>query len=104
MESSRCKYVSGPFFPSMLSYAVMLNIMVSPDVYSQAFPKDRLALKTLIYIIYLLEMAQTILLVDRAWETLVKEYGNLEILDEVGTSNISICFIGGLGVLSMFLH
>ncbi|KAF9483242.1 hypothetical protein BDN70DRAFT_891955 [Pholiota conissans] len=89
--------IVGPaFLVVIINWGLFGLLSMQVYVYSQAFPKDRPALKSLVYVIYLLEMAQTILLVERAWETLVKEYGNVEGLDEVGTSNISICFIGGL--------
>lgn len=67
----------------------------SQDLYSQAFPKDRPTLKAMVYGVYLLEMTQTGLLTGTAWNLLVKGFGRVEALNEVGTIWLSVCFIGG---------
>ena len=69
------------------------------DLYSQAFPNDRPILKALVYGVYPLELAQTILLTQTGWAMLVQGFGHVEAIDEVGTTFLSVSFIGGLGAL-----
>jgi hypothetical protein len=43
------------------------------------------------------EMAQTFLLTQSIWSTLAMGFGNIEGMDEVGTTWVSIPVIGGIG-------
>jgi hypothetical protein len=72
-------------------------------LYSQAFPKDRAMLKALVYNVYLLETAQTLLLTQDIWNKVVRGFGQIDELDKIGTSWLSVSLIGGLGKLVSFL-
>lgn len=72
-------------------------LSLSKDLYFQAFTHDRYMLKILVFGVYLLEMAQTSLLTQSIWTMLASGFGNVESLDRIGTTWISVCCIGGLG-------
>lgn len=59
-------------------------------------------LKTLVYSVYLLETAQTLLLTEDIWNKLARGFGKIEELDYIGTSWLSVSLIGGLGKLFNF--
>ena len=69
-----------------------------PDLYYQLFPNEPLRIKLLVYIIFILETIQTILLTNAVWRWLVSGFGEVERLNLVGTDLwISVCVVGGLG-------
>ncbi|KAF9471052.1 hypothetical protein BDN70DRAFT_783077, partial [Pholiota conissans] len=61
------------------------------------YTKDRPLLKTLVFGIYILDIIKTVLLTQTAWNMLVKGFGKIESLDEVGTTFISVCLLSGIG-------
>jgi hypothetical protein len=60
-------------------------------------------LKALVYIVYLLETAQTMILTGSIWNMLARGFGDLLGIDEIGTNWLSVCLIGGLGAFVDFL-
>jgi hypothetical protein len=60
-------------------------------------------LKALVYNVYLLETAQTLLLTQDIWNKFVRGFGQIDELDKIGTSWLSVSLIGGLGKLVSFL-
>lgn len=73
-----------------------IPILIS-DIYYQAFQSDPALLKTLIYFVYLLELAQTILVTQNTWEQFVTDFGNIETFDNIDLEWVSISLLGGLG-------
>ncbi|KAF9481907.1 hypothetical protein BDN70DRAFT_785019, partial [Pholiota conissans] len=65
-------------------------------IYYQSFPKDKLSLKTLVGSVYILEVAQIVLLTQTMWTLLVSGFGNIAVFDDVGTTWITVPGIGGL--------
>ncbi|KAF8193459.1 hypothetical protein BJ912DRAFT_242747, partial [Pholiota molesta] len=85
-----------PFIIIILNWALFGVLSIQVYLYSQAFPNDRRLLKGLVFGIYVLEMAQTFLLTQSIWSTLAMGFGNIEGMDEVGTTWVSIPVIGGI--------
>ncbi|KAF9483259.1 hypothetical protein BDN70DRAFT_874135 [Pholiota conissans] len=85
-----------PFIVLITSWGLFGVLSLQVYLYSQAFPNDRLILKALVYGVYLLETVQTFLLTQTGWAMLVQGFGNVEAIDEVGTTYLSVSFIGGL--------
>ncbi|KAF9483256.1 hypothetical protein BDN70DRAFT_990574 [Pholiota conissans] len=85
-----------PFVVLVTNWALFGVLSIQVYIYSQAFPNDRPILKALVYGVTLIEMAQTFLLTQTGWAMLVQGFGNVEAINEVGTTFISVPFIGGL--------
>ncbi|KAF8175849.1 hypothetical protein BJ912DRAFT_706099 [Pholiota molesta] len=85
-----------PFVVIILNWGLFGVLSIQVYLYSQAFPKDRPVLKALVYIVYLLETAQTMLLTGSMWNMLARGFGDLLGIDEIGTNWLSVCLIGGL--------
>ncbi|KAF8186655.1 hypothetical protein BJ912DRAFT_880144 [Pholiota molesta] len=88
-----------PFIIIILNWALFGVLSIQVYLYSQAFPNDRRLLKGLVFGIYVLEMAQTFLLTQSIWSTLAMGFGNIEGMDEVGTTWVAIPVIGGIVAL-----
>jgi hypothetical protein len=70
------------------------------DYYSQGFPNDRRTLKALVYSVYLLQLAQTLLRTVTSWKMLASGFGNIDDIDTVSTTAwLSLCVTGGGGML-----
>ncbi|KAF9522325.1 hypothetical protein CPB83DRAFT_864613 [Crepidotus variabilis] len=65
-------------------------------IYYLSFPDDSLSSQALSYGVYLFELAQTIILTQAAFRVFAQGYGNLHILDEVGTNWLSAPIMGGI--------
>ena len=74
---------------------------ISVVIYYQAFPRDKSFLKVLVYSVYVLEAAQTFLLMENAWRVYAAGFGNIDVFDQVETSWLSVGILGGLGALSI---
>lgn len=71
----------------------MLSLL---DLYYLAFPTDILPLKCLVVTIYALEAAQTFMLTNTAFNMFAYGYGDLNALDTIGTTWMSIAVIGAI--------
>ncbi|KAF9479641.1 hypothetical protein BDN70DRAFT_993351 [Pholiota conissans] len=88
-----------PFVAIIANWGLFGALSVQVYSYFQAFPKDRTALKALVYGVYILELAQTLLLTDTMWNAFGKSFGDPEELNDTGTTWLSIFLIGGLVAL-----
>ncbi len=68
----------------------------SLDLYYLAFPTDIIPLKFLVVAIYALEGAQTFMLTDTAFNMFAYGYGDLEALNTIGTTWLSIAVLGAI--------
>lgn len=73
------------------------------DIYSQVFPNDRPALKGLVYGLYVLQLVQILLETETSWSQLASGFGNINAMNEIGTLWLSVCAIGGFGMLTLLL-
>ncbi len=69
----------------MSSIIVSQILTISAVIYYQAFPRDQFFLKALVYSVYVLEAAQTFLLMENAWRVFASGFGNINVFDEVET-------------------
>jgi len=70
------------------------------DLFYLAFPDDNTYLKCLVYGIYTLEFAQTILLIETAFRTFITGFGDVEGFKRVHTLWLSIPILTAIGKFS----
>lgn len=70
------------------------------DIYYMAFPHDPLVCKCLVYGVFLVELAQTILLMHDAFLAFGSGFGNMEALTAIHLSWLGVPILGGIGVWS----
>lgn len=69
-----------------LHQGVFINISINAlDTYHVAFPKDRLYIKCLVYVVFALELTQSILIMHDAYITYVARFGDFESVLQKGT-------------------
>ena len=102
-------YVRGTFQPSLCvelltakTHSLTL-IQSLPDLYAVAFPKDPLRTKVVVYLIYALEVTQTILVTRSTFVAFVYGFGNMHAVDNVGLVWLSVPLLTGVGQPSQFL-
>ena len=66
------------------------------DLYYLAFPTDMIPLKCLVVATYALEAAQTFMLTNTAFNVFAYGYGDLDALNTIGTTWVSIAILGGI--------
>lgn len=54
-------------------------------------------IKVMVYLVFVLETAQSVLFMDSVFYTLARGFGNMAALDRIGTIWLSVPFIDGLG-------
>lgn len=74
-----------------------------PDLYAVAFPKDPLRTKVVVYLIYALEVTQTILVTRSTFVAFVYGFGNMHAVDNVGLVWLSVPLLTGVGQPPQFL-
>ena len=67
------------------------------DIYYISFPKDNLASKTVVYLLWLIETAQTVTNIYYTFHTFCYNFGNLAGLDDVHITWFAIPILSGLG-------
>jgi hypothetical protein len=71
------------------------------DFYYAAFPNDKLSTKCLVYIVYVIEMVQTILVTSNGFNTFGDGFGDISSLAEVGLDWLTVPIMGGIGMASL---
>ncbi|KAF8194595.1 hypothetical protein BJ912DRAFT_958790 [Pholiota molesta] len=104
-ETSITALTGPPFVVIVVNWALFGVLSIQVYLYFQAFAHDRNILKILVFGVYLLEMTQTLMLTETIWSMLASGFGNLEPLDQIGTTWLSVCCIGGLvGLLVQWFY
>lgn len=67
------------------------------DTYYIAFPNDRAFIKAIVYVVFLSEVAQTVIITRDAYAVFVTGFGNMSSLDDVHTHWFTIPISGGIG-------
>jgi hypothetical protein len=67
------------------------------DFYAAAFPKDPVRTKVVVYLIYALEVTQTVLITRSIFVAFVYGFGNMTASDNVGLVWLSVPLLTGLG-------
>ncbi len=94
-ESSLFKCVSIPRSPALCTYSSRHTL----DLYYTAFPNDRWGSKALVYLVYVLELLQTIILTRDAYITWGINFSNIEILDEQGLTWFGVPVLTAIGMV-----
>lgn len=68
----------------------------SLDLYYVAFPKDTWGPKTLVYCVFVLDTAQTILLTYDIFNTFATHFGDFELLNSLKNEWLSVPVFGGI--------
>lgn len=63
-----------------------------------AFPRDRRAFKFIVYIVYILEVVQMIVLFRDAFECFGSGFGNFEAINRMPLTGLLIPILGGTGM------
>ena len=74
-------------------------ILVSGDLYLLAFSNDRLFIQCVVYSIYALETAQTVLLTLHAFRAFGSGFGNPNALHSTGISWVAVGILGAMCML-----
>lgn len=102
MAFSPSKYVSNR--AKLQQWELRPLTLYALDLYYLSFPKDGRIPKSLVYTVYTIELAQTIIITRDAYTYYASGFGNLEGLDAVQTAWLSIPLFSGLGECSAVLH
>ncbi|KAF9003214.1 hypothetical protein BDQ17DRAFT_1355746 [Cyathus striatus] len=93
-------FTSGPLLLGyLLSWGLYGILCVQVYVYYLAFPNDRLYAKILVYLIFILESVQSILVAHDAFEAYAKGFGSFEALTDEYFSWLTMPIIGGVAAL-----
>jgi len=79
----------------------MMTYSHSPGMYYLSFPKDRPFSKYFVMGVYIWEAIQTFMLTDSAFEAFARGYGNLNLLDKIGTIWFTVPIMSGVGEFSL---
>ncbi|KII90158.1 hypothetical protein PLICRDRAFT_174939 [Plicaturopsis crispa FD-325 SS-3] len=75
------KPLTGPFFiGAILNWLFLGCLTVQVYIYSLSNKHDRAGVKSLVYSVYIIDVAQTVVTTHASWETLVAKWGNPEVL------------------------
>ncbi|KAF9483260.1 hypothetical protein BDN70DRAFT_962606 [Pholiota conissans] len=88
--------VSPTFIGILFTWGFFGILSIQVYQYFQSYPDDKPALKALVGGIYILEASQMCMLSQTAWKLFVSGFGDLEKFNEIGTTWLSVCCIGGL--------
>ncbi|KAF8192987.1 hypothetical protein BJ912DRAFT_961658 [Pholiota molesta] len=89
--------IAGPLFLGyLLNWGLFGVLSVQVYFYHIAFSKDRLEVRFLVYGDYLIESLQTFIFTQSAFRTFATGFGDVAILDDVGTVWFSVCVLTGL--------
>ncbi|KAK0200461.1 hypothetical protein DFS33DRAFT_1387665 [Desarmillaria ectypa] len=98
--------IAGPLligcFLDLILYGVLCNQVY---IYYISFPKDRLASKIVVYVLWLTETVQTIISIADIFDTFCYDFGNLSELDDVRLSWFFVLILSGfVGCVSQLFY
>ncbi|KJA25210.1 hypothetical protein HYPSUDRAFT_183125 [Hypholoma sublateritium FD-334 SS-4] len=85
-----------PLIGYLINWGLFGVISIQVYLYYLAFPTDILPLKCLVITIYAIEAAQTFMLTNTAFNMFAYGYGDLNALNTIGTTWISIAVFGAI--------
>ncbi|KAK7034662.1 hypothetical protein VNI00_012304 [Paramarasmius palmivorus] len=90
-------YITGPLMLGyLLNYGLLGVLSVQTYLYYTAFPNDQKKFKFLVYFVYVLEFAQTILFTQDAFERFVYGFANPDAISKINLIWFSSPFVDGL--------
>jgi len=91
--------LSGPVIIGyLLHWGLFGTLTIQFYLYYRAFPNDRAAIKWLVYIVYVLEVIQTILMTHDAFTNFGTGFGNISTLRGVHFDWLTIPIMSSLGI------
>ncbi|KAJ6528749.1 hypothetical protein DFH09DRAFT_157351 [Mycena vulgaris] len=88
---------SGPLLiGAFLNWGLFGSLSVQVYLYYQAFPIDRLIIKCLVYILFTIDVVQTILVTNDAFATFGYGFGDVSAITQLRLAWLTIPIIGGL--------
>ncbi|KIP04366.1 hypothetical protein PHLGIDRAFT_199838 [Phlebiopsis gigantea 11061_1 CR5-6] len=78
------------FLACLLNWGLYGALSVQVYWYYIAFPNDRWFPKTLVYSVYALDTAQTIIVTNDVFNVYAKNFGNTVMLDSIGTEWLAV--------------
>ncbi|KAJ7139093.1 hypothetical protein C8R44DRAFT_763882 [Mycena epipterygia] len=97
--------IVGPIFiGNILNWMLMGTLLSQMYTYYQKFARDRISIMILVYTVFCLDIAQTIMLTDHGWWFIITIWGKPEDFDFVPWSAAMIVFMCGLiaGIVQLF--
>jgi hypothetical protein len=73
-------------------------------LYYLAFPNDRVHIKCVVYGIYILEFIQSALVIEYGFRVYVTGFEDVNAIDQVGTTWLSVPILTAIGELSYVGH
>lgn len=83
------------------SQSVVKKFTCILDLYYEAFPNDRLSVNYLVYGVYLIELARTILVTHDAFGSFGYGFGNIETLTNIHLNWLTVPILGGIGTCAL---
>ncbi|KAJ7309470.1 hypothetical protein DFH08DRAFT_757351 [Mycena albidolilacea] len=89
--------LSGPLLlADLLVWGLFGTLSVQVYLYYQAFPKDRLSTKCLVYSVYALELVETIIITRDAFATFAYGFSDISALNKINFNWLTIPVMSGL--------
>ncbi|ESK92319.1 hypothetical protein Moror_4604 [Moniliophthora roreri MCA 2997] len=96
-ESASIAYFIGPIFiGNILNWMLMGTLVVQAYSYYQRFAKDRIIIRALVAVLFVLDIIQTVILTDCAWFFMVREWGQAKNLGTLPWSAVMIPCLSGV--------
>ncbi|KAJ7114547.1 hypothetical protein C8R43DRAFT_1078435 [Mycena crocata] len=89
----------GQVIANVLQWGLFGALTVQLYNYYQAFPRDKISIKTMIYSVYALELVQTVLITHDAFETFGYGFGDVSTLTKPRSQWLTIAIMSGLVAL-----
>ncbi|KAJ6459073.1 hypothetical protein C8R45DRAFT_1031381 [Mycena sanguinolenta] len=91
-------------FGMLFNYGLMGSLFVQVYQYYQAFPKDRISTKAIVYTLLILEISQTGIMSYFAYTIFGSGYGNLDVFDRSALEWFPVCILGSIiaGIVQLF--
>ncbi|KAJ7139085.1 hypothetical protein C8R44DRAFT_763872 [Mycena epipterygia] len=88
----------------LFNFGLMGSLAVQVYHYYQSFPKDRISTKAIVYVVFVLELAQTTIMSYFAYTIFGSGYGNLGVFDKSALEWFPVCILGSLiaGIVQAF--
>lgn len=80
------------------------SLISSQDIYHLSFPRDPKIAKAFVYVTFMIETVQTIIITKTAWHVFAVGYGDYSVYDAVEMGWFNIPLIGGTGEFVLYIQ
>ncbi|KAJ7615382.1 hypothetical protein FB45DRAFT_935565 [Roridomyces roridus] len=104
LDSEIAATVGPVFIASILNWMFFGTLVTQTYTYYQKFPSDKLGVRFLVYMLFVLDFAQTVMLTHHGWWCIVSSWGKAQIFEDLVWSAGMISFMSGLvgGIVQIF--